>query len=290
MPNLPRISIVTPSFNSIHTIRETIESVRSQDYSNWEHLVMDGGSQDGTLDILKECPHLIWSSEKDDGHYYAMNKGILRASGEVVNILNSDDCFRPGALRMVGEAFRDHPEWDALFGDVVYVDGAGKEIYRRREAGYDFNVLRYGLCYMSHQALFVRKAAYERIGLYRAQEFLNCCDYEFMLRLGQRGCRVGHVASLVVNFRFHEHGQAADWRVSHNEKRESAIVAREYGKPDGWQGQVYRTIYRLKRQAQKILHHGSCDLVPGTWSLRRHMKKKTSFASNIDVSKLQPKN
>src|SRR5215471_807201 len=99
MSQSPRISVITPSFNSLHTIRETIESVRSSDYANWEHIVMDGGSTDGTVELLKQYPHLIWVSEKDEGHYHAMNKGIARASGDVVNILNADDCFRPGALK-----------------------------------------------------------------------------------------------------------------------------------------------------------------------------------------------
>ena len=77
---LPKITVVTPCFNSVVTIRETLESVRDQDYKNIEHLVFDGGSQDGTLDILREFPHLKWVSEKDEGHYHAMNKGIATAS------------------------------------------------------------------------------------------------------------------------------------------------------------------------------------------------------------------
>src|SRR5947207_14174871 len=99
MPGLPRISVVTPSFNSVSTISETIESVRTQDYTNWEHIVVDGGSQDGTVAVLQACPHLLWASEKDEGLFHAMNKGIARASGNVVVVLNADDCFSPGALR-----------------------------------------------------------------------------------------------------------------------------------------------------------------------------------------------
>src|ERR1700690_986114 len=101
MSELPKISVITASFNSIDTNRETIESVRSQDYPHWEHIIMDGGSKDGTVELLKEYPHLIWVSEKDEGHYHAMNKGILRATGDVVNMLNADDCYRPGALPAV---------------------------------------------------------------------------------------------------------------------------------------------------------------------------------------------
>src|SRR5438874_12787766 len=145
MAELPKISVITPSFNSANTIGQTIESVLAQDYKNWEHIVIDGGSKDGTVELLKRHPQLVWVSEKDEGHYHAMNKGIARATGDVIVILNADDWFRPGALRTVAEAFRDHPDWDALFGDVLFVDGEGRKIYQRQEAIYDFRVLLYAL-------------------------------------------------------------------------------------------------------------------------------------------------
>ena len=129
MAEFPRISIITPSFNSVSTVGETIGSVLAQDSKNWEHIVVDGGSRDGTVELLKKYPHLHWNSEKDEGHFQAMNKGIARATGEVIVILNADDCFRAGALRAVAEAFQKNPSWDALFGDVVYVDGKGRKIY-----------------------------------------------------------------------------------------------------------------------------------------------------------------
>ena len=286
-----KISVVTPSFNSIHTIRETIESVRSQDFQNWEHIVIDGGSTDGTVDLLKEYPHLIWVSEKDEGHYHAMNKGILRATGEIVNILNADDCYRPGTLSAVNAAFKKHPEWDALFGDIQYVDGEGRDIYRREEACYDYNVLRYAVGYVIHQTLFVRKSAHDRLGLYRHQDFLNCCDYEFILRLGKNGCQVGHVPQLLINYRYHEHGQSADLRVTRNMMRESEIITREHGRPDGARRVLYRFVFRLKRQWQKLTRRGHIDLLPGNLilRLRRQMKSKTSFTSNIDLRKLDGK-
>src|SRR5580658_5298290 len=96
-----KISVVTPSFNSASTLREPLESVRRQDYPHVEHIVMDGGSTDGTLAILKEYPHLQWVSEKDEGHFHAMNKGVLRATGDIVYILNADDCVRPGVFLAV---------------------------------------------------------------------------------------------------------------------------------------------------------------------------------------------
>jgi glycosyltransferase involved in cell wall biosynthesis len=282
MGQQPSISVITPSFNSIHTLRETIESVRAQDRCEWEHLIIDGGSTDGTIDILKEYPHLKWISEPDEGHYHAMNKGIERATGEVVTILNADDCYRPGALGAVAEAFRKHPDWDGLFGDIVYVDGGGKEIYRREEALFDYDILRFsGVCYVIHQTLFVKKAVHERLGLYRYKNFLNCCDYDFILELGRAKRRIGHVPALLVNYRYHENGQSADLRVTRNMAVESLMIRKAHGFPDGWKGKLLQCYYRGKRQWQKVRYRGTCDLVPGKWILKKHMREQTSFSSRI---------
>jgi glycosyltransferase involved in cell wall biosynthesis len=281
-----RLSVVTPSFNSIATLRETIESVRRQEHTDWEHIVVDGGSTDGTVELLKTYPHLTWSSETDEGHYHAMNKGIARASGEAIVILNADDCFRPGALRSVAEAFLKHPDWDALFGDVVFVDGEGRKIYQRQEAVYDFKVLLYGVDYICHQTLFVRKAVYQRLGDYRYKEFSNSTDYEFKLRLGRAGCRVGHVPALLVDYRYHAHGQSADRRIIRNMIEEAVKIRREYGNPGGWWGRCLRPLFKAKRQAQKLLLRGKLDFIPGTWRLKSHLREKTEFSSNAGLDKL----
>ena len=282
----PKISVVTPSFNSMATIAGTLQSVLSQDYTNWEHIVVDGGSTDGTLAVLERQPRLTWVSEKDEGHYHAMNKGIARATGDVVVILNADDCFRPGALRSVAAVFQNHPAWDALFGDVVFVDGVGDEIYRREEARYDYKVLLYGLDYICHQGLFVRKAVYERLGGYRHKEFLNSADYEFKLRLGRSGCRVGHLPQLLVDYRYHAQGQSADLRIIRNMLLETAVIRQEYGNPGGWRGACLQIVFKAKRQLQKLWFRHTCDLLPGTWRLKSHLRDKTQFSSNTGLDKL----
>jgi glycosyltransferase involved in cell wall biosynthesis len=275
-----KFSIVTPCYDSVRTIRQTIESVLNQNYPALEHIVMDGGSTDGTLEILKEYPQLRWVSEKDEGHYHAMNKGIGRITGELVNILNADDCLRPGALKAVTAAFEAHPHWDAAFGDVVFVDSENKEIYRRQEAVYDFNVLRYSLDYICHQTLFVRKSVYDRIGTYHHKEFLNGCDYEFLLRLGREKCRVGHVPEFLIDYRYHDFGQSADLRIAENMMREGLRLRQAYGAPSGFPGKVLSHLFRMKRQFQKLIYTGKCDLIPGNWLLRKHMRKKTQFSTN----------
>ncbi|HSU53124.1 MAG TPA: glycosyltransferase family 2 protein [Candidatus Dormibacteraeota bacterium] len=281
-----KISVVTPSYNSVATIRQTIESVRHQDYQDWEHIVVDGGSTDGTVALLKSFPHLLWSSERDEGHYHAMNKGVQRAAGDVILILNADDWLLPGALTAVVDGFAQNPSWDALFGDAVFVDNEGNKIYQRDEATYDFRVLLYGLDYICHQALFVRKAVYSQLGSYRYKEFLNSADYEFKLRLGRGGCRVGHIPRLLVNYRYHERGQSADKRVIRNMLQETAIIRREYGNKGGFPGRVLSIVYKLKRQGQKLLIRHTCDLIPGTWLLKSHLREKTEFSSNAGVDKL----
>lgn len=282
----PKFSIVTASFNSIHTIRDTIESVLKQDFKDWEHLVMDGGSKDGTLDLLKEYPHLKWRSEKDSGHYHAMNKGIAEAQGEILLMLNADDCLLPDTLRKVADAFDKHPAWDAAFGDIIYVDGEGREIYRREEAIYDYDVLRYsGVCYIIHQTLFVKKSLHDRIGLYRHTEFFNSADYEFILRMGREKAVVGHIPEYIVNYRLHVHGQSADLRITRNMARESAIIRKEHGWNEGPLAGVLKTAMKGKRQFQKLLYRGKIDLVPGNWKTRKHMQEKTEFTSNIPIGK-----
>jgi glycosyltransferase involved in cell wall biosynthesis len=286
VPDLPKISIVTPCFNSVHTIRETLQSVASQNYPNLEHLVIDGGSTDGTLDIVREFPHVRWVSEKDEGHWHAMDKGIRLATGEAFAILNADDFYRPGVLQPVGEALAQHPAWDGLFGDVVFVDEHGSEIFRREEAFWDPQIIRYGLALAHHQALFLRKATYERLGSYRYREFKGTCDVEYLNRLVRARAKIGHIPVLIVNFRFHSRGQSADERVCANMARESALIRAEYGVPGGWLGRMLMNYGRIKRQVEKLLFRGKCDLIPGDVMLRRFFRPKAEFSSNIGLDKL----
>jgi len=284
---MPKISVVTPSFNSVHTIRATLESVAGQDYAQVEHIVVDGGSTDGTLGVLKDYPRVISISERDEGHYHAMDKGTRMASGEVVAILNADDCYRPGVLREVAKAFEKHPEWDGLFGDIVFVDGEGREIFRRQEAMFDPQIIRYGHNVVNHQTLFLKQSVYLRLGGYRYKELKNCCDYEYVMRLIRAGCRIGHIPVFIVNYRYHDHGQSADLRVRANMAKESALIRKEYGVPGGLLGKLLLQYARLKRQVEKLFLRGQSDLIPGNVLLKKHLREKTTFSSNIGVDKLE---
>jgi glycosyltransferase involved in cell wall biosynthesis len=285
MKNL-KISVITPNYNSATTLRETIESVLSQRYPALEHIVMDGGSKDNSLAILKEYPHLLWVSEKDEGNYDAMNKGIKRATGDIIGILNADDCYCPNALNIVSEALSSHPEWDGLFGDVIYTDGESREIMRRQEAVFDYDVMRFGMSYVHHPTLFLRNKTYDRVGGYKHREFLNVCDIELSLRLGQMGCKIGHVPVYLATYRFHAAGQSADRRVVKNIKAENLRLRRAHGCPPGVMGKMAGIYARLRRQVQKIRYRGTCDLIPGGLILGKHMRDRTNFSSNSGVDKV----
>jgi glycosyltransferase involved in cell wall biosynthesis len=282
-----KISVITPSFNSIHTIGATIASVAGQDHSNREHIVVDGGSTDGTIDLLKASPGVRWISEKDEGHYHAMDKGIRMADGEVFAILNADDCYRPGALSAVAAGFAKHPDWDGLFGDLVFVDGDGQEIMRREEALFDRQAIRFGQGGMvNHQTLFLKREVYLQLGAFRYKEFKNCCDYEYLMRLIRARKRIGHIPTLVVNYRYHQFGQSADMRIRANMGEESARIRSEYGVPGGALGRLLYAYGRVRRQMGKLLLRGKCDVIPGSWLLKRHLRQRASFSSNIGLDKL----
>ena len=130
----PRITIVTPTRQQASTIRETIESVLGQDYAELQYWVLDGGSTDGTVEILRRYEHdprFHWISESDHGQSDAINKGLARGNGEIFNWLNSDDYLEPGALRCVAEAFQKHPEADIVSGWTAEFRGEPPKIFNR---------------------------------------------------------------------------------------------------------------------------------------------------------------
>jgi glycosyltransferase involved in cell wall biosynthesis len=190
VPDLPSLTIITPSLNAAGTLAETLESVRLQGYPGLEHIVVDGGSTDGTLEILEAAPDIRFVSEPDRGLSHALNKGIAMASGEVVGELNADDVYEPGALRAVGEAFRDHPSAAWLTGYCRIIDGDGVEI-RRAITVYKNALLRCysaGL-YLTHNfisapATFFRRGTLDAVGGFDERYSISV-DYDLQLRIAR---------------------------------------------------------------------------------------------------------
>jgi glycosyltransferase involved in cell wall biosynthesis len=183
-------SIVTPALNGAATIEQTLASVRNQRNVEVEHLVVDGGSTDGTLEILKAEQGVRWISEPDRGLSDAMNKGIRMARGDVIGWLNADDLYLPGALERVAEATGAGPHARWLTGRCIIIDGDGTEI-RRAVTAYKSALIsryRFGL-HLTHNfvcspATFVRRAAFDEVGFFD-ERFRYSMDYDLWLRLGR---------------------------------------------------------------------------------------------------------
>ncbi len=122
-----KISIVTPSYNQGKYIKETIESVLAQNYQNWEHIIVDGGSNDETVSIIKQYPHLKWISEKDNGSVFALNKGIKMATGDIIGWLNSDDFYEKNIFQDVADAF-ENLKFNFISGNQNFVDKEKKMV------------------------------------------------------------------------------------------------------------------------------------------------------------------
>lgn len=179
-----KLSIITVCLNNRTTIRDTINSVLSQSSVELEYLIIDGGSDDGTLDIIESYRQQLslLVSEPDTGMYDAMNKGISRAKGEVIGILNADDAYaHDHVLAKVSEAFKD-PAIAACYGDLMYTCHADASRIRRFWKAGPYDRRRFYRGWMPpHPTFFVRKNCYERFGAYRT-DLGSSADYELMLR------------------------------------------------------------------------------------------------------------
>ncbi len=180
-----KISLITPTYNSAETLSRTIESVCIQNYPNLEYIIIDGGSSDNTKEVVekyKDQINIIFVSEKDNGIYDAMNKGIKMAAGEIIGILNSDDLFDTAeVLKTVADAFMQE-DIDAIYGDIVYFSTDVNKITRYWKSGkYNESNLNSGWT-IPHPALFVKKNVYERCGYFKTTYKISA-DYEFILRI-----------------------------------------------------------------------------------------------------------
>jgi len=198
-----KVSIITVCFNSERTIDLTITSVLEQEYENVEYIIIDGNSTDNTLKIVQSYGHRIKHiiSEKDNGIYDAMNKGIKLASGEIIGILNSDDVFfNNQVLTDIMESFKISNA-DCVYGNIVYFKNTMHEVKRVWETSEYYSEFFENGKVPPHPALFVKKSIYEKIGFYRT-DFKIAADQEFMIRLLKKhNCVSAYLDKFIVRMR-----------------------------------------------------------------------------------------
>ncbi|MGF1474609.1 MAG: glycosyltransferase family 2 protein [Geminicoccaceae bacterium] len=222
----PRVTIITVVFNARQTIERTIDSVQEQDFQDFEHVIVDGGSSDGTQDVLRARvrPHDIWISEPDRGISDAFNKGVALARGDAVQFLNADDWLSSGQLAIAVDAM-DATDADFVFGDLIFHQ-AGKPAFRYRgEPDYARWIHRH-MPPLNHPTALIKRQAFERVGLFDLN-YRCAMDYEWFLRLHVAGGQGVYIPELVGNMT-HEGVSNINYQQTFREVERIAVA---YGRP-----------------------------------------------------------
>jgi glycosyltransferase involved in cell wall biosynthesis len=222
-PKPPLVSIITPALNAARFIEETLESVRAQDYPSLEHVVVDGGSEDGTVDLLRRAPGVVWTSRKDSGMYDAINTGLRMARGEIVAYQNADDRYViPDAVSTAVRYLRDHPETDVVYGDFRYIDEEGRPAKREpmRSRHFDLRMLlRYN--FIPPHCTFLRIRMVREEGLWLDPTLRYPGDWDWFVRMALAGKKFAHLDKVLSEFRLHPRSKTntLGWRAKLSEWR-----------------------------------------------------------------------
>lgn len=208
-----KISIITPSFNQGHFIKQTIDSILNQGYPELEYIVMDGGSTDATVDILKSYGDKIyWRSEKDAGQSDAINKGLKIATGDILAYLNSDDLYTNNCLFEVNKFFLKNREINWAYGKCRIIDEHNHEVRKSITAYKNLLMRRYSynkllsVNFINQPATFWRKKVRNTFGFFNTDEHL-VMDYEYWLRIGKK-CRAGFINTYLADFRIYSQSKS----------------------------------------------------------------------------------
>lgn len=246
--SLPKITVVTPSFNQGRFIEDTIKSVLEQNYPSIEHIIVDGGSTDQTTTILSRYTDQIafWTSEPDGGQTDALVKGFERASGDILCWLNSDDMFEPGALKFVGEFFRDRPDVLFLYGDSKWVDLENRYLRPKKEHAFNQFIWLHDHNFFPQPSCFWRRALYDKVGGLDKQ-FDLAMDGDLFIRFAEQ-TRPIHVRRTLSRMR--SYPEQKNKRLRAESDREDAAIRARYVKAEDAASRF------LKRVAAKSLRIG----------------------------------
>jgi glycosyltransferase involved in cell wall biosynthesis len=201
------VSIVTPSFNQDRYIEDTIQSVLAQDYPQIEYRIVDGGSTDNTVGVIKKYESKLagWVSEKDKGQTDAINKGFAQAKGDILAWINSDDTYEPGAVSAAVRYLQEHPEVGMVYGDCNFIDASGKAIGKFNAAQTSYSLLRQGYSHIPQQTMFFRAELWRQVGPLDPS-FYFAMDYDLWTRIAARA-EIKYVPQTWANFRLHSSGK-----------------------------------------------------------------------------------
>ncbi len=256
-----RFSIITTTFNSRATLDAAMTSVLSQSGVELEYLIIDGGSNDGTVELIRAAaaadPRIRWISEPDGGIADAFNKGLALANGEWIGILNSDDIYADGALAAVAEAARRHPEADVIHGDMLRLDAEGSPLFVLKPAEVSGAIWRQ--MPLDHPATFVARGAYARVGCFDASLRI-AMDYDLVLRLHCSGSVFVYLERVLAQMRYGGASDAHFWaglqesraiklRLGYSRWRADLVLAQR------WLAEVVKRLLRRSGMGRLLLLH-----------------------------------
>lgn len=224
----PLVSIVTPVLNGARYLEATLESVRAQTHPRIEHVIVDGGSTDGTVELLRAAPGIAWTSGPDSGMYDAINRGLRQASGEILAYQNADDRYAtPEAVASVVEVFRTRPDVDVVYGDFRYIAPDGRPLEEVRAPEFDERRLR-RYNFVPPHSTFVRRSLVHERGVWLDSSLRFAGDWEWFLRIARAGGRFHHLGRVVSEFRRHPASATStiSWRAKLSEW---SLVCRRHG-------------------------------------------------------------
>ncbi len=258
----PKVSIIMPSFNQGHFLATAIESVLAQTYANIEFILVDGGSKDESLEIIKKYQQHFawWASEKDKGHADALNKGFSHATGEILAWLNSDDVYFPHAVEDAVGLLRQHPAVGMVYGDADLIDNSGAKIGQFAARQTDYRRMLRGSVHIPQATTFFRRDVWQQVGPLDLSLFFSF-DYDLWVKIA-RVSQVLYVPERWAQFRIHGDGKTIvnDDRCYPDMLR---VLQREGG---GWLSWL-----RLRYYARKLLY----SWLP--WKFRLRLRKSLTF-------------
>jgi len=238
----PIVSVVTPSYNKVAFIEETILSIRNQTYPHIEHIVVDGGSTDGTLDILRRYEDkLKWISEPDKGQSDAINKGWRMAKGQILAYLNADDTYMPWAVESAVRCLSDNPDAGMIYGQCSIIDQHGQVTGQYTREDFNMKRLLCCSCFIAQPTVFIRREVLNEVG-YLDTNLYMAMDLDFWIRIALK-YRVKYLTRLLANYRFCPGTKTAD-ELYRNEADHLHILEKLFANPS-----LPTDLRRIKRAA-----------------------------------------
>ena len=262
--DLPKISIVMPSYNQVEFIERSILSVLNQNYQNYELLIIDGGSNDGTIEIIKKYQKYItfWISEKDKGQSDALNKGFKLCTGEIYGWLNSDDVYLPNAFKLIMKAAKKNPNKKIIFGDFISIDRWNNILDYNHAFDFNLNQFKYEGFHLNAQSMFWRNSVHKLFSGFDVNLY-NTMDYQMILEFG---INEGQKSFLRIPYALGGFRRYLGQKTGGMPKRvatEHKVLAKRYQYFDKYQniGKLKRLYFRFRRAWWYIKRGGISNLI-----------------------------